>query len=108
MKHLNQLFVSLKDVPSYHSAEFSAGELRVLKRLLEWPTEHSLAVLDATRVLMMHAAANAAIGEDAAVQEALLTHVREGKKSGKDTYQILMLKIVGNWIAKRQRHASER
>jgi hypothetical protein len=104
LKSLRALFDNVRDTTSYHSASFTAGEVAVIKRMLQWPTEHILPVLDCVRVLMMHAAANAALGSDEVIHTRIFQHVRDGKA----THQILLLKTVSNWVAKRQRTVYER
>lgn len=106
-KSLTLLFLTLRDITQYHSAPFTAGEVTVVKKLLQWPTEVILPVMDACRLLMMHSAANAILGEDSQVHNSLLQHVAAGK-SLKPSYEIMMFKIVSNWVAKRQRTPSER
>lgn len=108
LKSLRALLDSIRDVTQYHAAPFTAAELGVLRKMLQWPSEHVLAIMDAVRVLMMHAAANEALGNDALVLQQLFKQTKEGKAKGKDTYQILMLKIVSNWVSKRQRSVGER
>lgn len=101
-------FDNIRDVTSYHSALFTAGEQSVFKKMLQWPTENILPIMDAMRVLMMHGAANTALGGDAQVQNILIDHTKVGTALGKETYQILLFKIMSNWIAKRTRSQSER
>ena len=108
LKTFRVFLENLKDTMSYHSAGFTVAEIAVVKKMLQWPTEHILAVMDAMRVLMLHLAANAALGGDEQVHTYLLNHVKASRATGKDTHQILMLKIVSNWIAKRQRSQGER
>lgn len=108
LKTFRVLLENLKDTMAYHSAGFSAGEIAIVKKMVQWPTEHVLAVMDAMRVLMLHLAANAALGGDAQVHTHLLAHVQASRATGKETHQILMLKIVSNWLAKRQRSQGER
>jgi len=76
-----------------------------VKHLLQWPAEHSLAVLDCVRVLMVHAGANAALGGDEEVHADILALVAANQK---DTAKVLALKIYSNWIAKRTRAPTER
>jgi hypothetical protein len=108
LKTFRLLFENIRDLTQYHSAPFTAGEQTVVKKLLQWPTEHILPIMDAVRVLMMHNVANQALGSDESVQNLLLPHVKAGKAMGKETHQILMFKIVSNWVAKRQRSPTER
>ena len=108
LKNFRALFDTIRDVTSYHSSPFSASELTVFRKFLHWPTEHILPIMDAFRVLMMHHQANQSMGGDEQLHQLLFDHVKAGKAAGKDTHQILMLKIVANWIAKRQRASSER
>jgi hypothetical protein len=105
MRSFADLFESLRDPTQFHVASFSAGEILVVKHLLEWPIEHSLAVLDCMRILMIHAGANAALGTDPAVQSRILTLVQSNPK---DTAKVLGIKIISNWVAKRTRTPSER
>jgi hypothetical protein len=105
VKAMADLFTSLRDPTQFHVAAFSPGEVVVVKHMLQWPAEHGLAVLDCLRVLMVHAGANAALGNDELVHARLFALVSEGKK---DTYKILALKILSNFVAKRARAPSER
>jgi len=105
LRALQALFNSLRDTTQFHVAEFSDAEVSVVKHLLHWPADHSLAVLDCLRVLMVHSGANARLGSDAAVHERVFALVKEGKK---DTHQLLALKFLSNWVAKRAREPCER
>lgn len=108
LKSLRVLLENIRTVSLYHSASFTASEHAIVVKLLQWPTEQILAVMDAVRVLMMHGAANQTLGDDERVHTHLLQHAKAGRDSGKDTHQILLFKILSNWVAKRQRSPAER
>ena len=106
LKSFSDLFESLRDPTQFHVASFSAGEVSVVKNMLQWPVDHTLAVLDCFRILMVHAGANSALGNDEHVQNCIINLIQTHR--AKDTAKILILKAVSNWIAKRTRAPSER
>lgn len=57
LKAFERLCVNLGDVAGYHSAPFTSDEAKVMLKLLQWPSERVLPVLDAFRSLMCHGAA---------------------------------------------------
>lgn len=102
LQGMEQLFQTLADQTTFHVANFSAAEATSLKKLLLWPSDKVLPVLDCLRVLMVHANANKTLGSDSEIQSHIFQHLST------DVHKILVLKLLSNWIAKRARSAAER
>jgi hypothetical protein len=103
MPSFERLMVNLTDATNYHAAPFSDGETKVVLKLLQWPTDKILPVLDCVRVLMCHNAAVSTLATNTTVQRAIFAHSTAGP-----THTSLVLKILTNWVAKRRRDPCER
>jgi len=103
-KTLDGLINTIADAVNYHQAPFAKPEAQLMLKMLNWPTDKALAVLDAYRVLMCHSAALQALGTHEEVVKLVLNHA----KSGNNTALSLALKAWTNWIGKRPKQPSER
>jgi hypothetical protein len=103
LKTFERLCVNIGDSANYHAAPFSEDERKLVVKLLQWPTDKIFPILDAVRQLMCHSAGIKALGSDQKVQERLFEHAKGGA-----TQLNLVLKILSNWVAKRDRASSER
>jgi len=93
---------NLSDQSNYHVAVFSDDEAQLMIKMLSWPLEYVPPVLDAYRLLMVHAGAVDKLGSNPRVRAALFQHA-------KDPISLyLVLRALANWVAKRSKASSER
>ena len=104
LKVLNGLIDELSIAQTLHAVEWSRDRTRVIVKMLQWPSEWSVAVMDCVRVAMVSSGGVELLGEDEEVHRLL----RQQVERGKEVHLLLYVKTMCNYIAKRKRSKTER
>jgi len=99
-KTLDRLLTTISDQTNFHVAPFSDDEAKLVEKLISWPSDKVIAVLDAFRILMIHEAAIEKL--NGTLRTKVFDHLAVGKNA------IPVVRALTNWVAKRRRTASER
>lgn len=101
---LSRVFEMLKDTSRFHDASSFTVEMEdAILRLLSWPHEEFVPILDLLRCLALHSG-SVSLGEHLKVRESLC---RQAPRAN-DTNAMLLLMFLCNWTAKRDRTLSEK
>ena len=118
LKILNHLFGVLSDQSNWHVTEFPDLAVKLIAlKLIQWPTDKILPVLDVVRMLMLHQSgivkllgfndtSGSVYGKK--IRETILEHIngRDGEFTG--NMQLIACRLISNFLAKRPRSEAER
>ena len=109
MKTLELLFNILSDQSNWHVNEFPDIVVKLIDdKMLKWPTKMALPVLDMMRCLMTHSSALNKLMNLDTIKNSILNHCSEDNDECNGNMQMIISRLVSNYIAKRSRSEGER
>eukprot|EP01084_Bolivina_argentea_P055279 101351_1 len=106
---LSDIFGILADQTVWHVAQFPIYCIELIaNKLLKWPTNKVLPILDMLRVLMLHQdAVDKLITRNATIRECIIGHLSSDEECT-PPMQMIVSRLLSNYLAKRKRSKQER
>ena len=103
------LFINnLSDQVNYHVSSFPNDQFELLKKLLSWPTEKVVPVLDSLRILFLHHAACEILLNTFLNNPQFCGLVFNHVLNGTDNHLVFGIRVVSNLVARKKRSNEER
>ncbi|ETO10408.1 hypothetical protein RFI_26965 [Reticulomyxa filosa] len=80
----------------------------IIDKLLQWPSSKVLPILDLIRVLMLHGDGVEKLGGNSKLRESVVKHIASEAGQSDGNMQMIVCRLVCNYLAKRPRSEDER
>eukprot|EP01083_Nonionella_stella_P295466 1004226_1 len=110
MNFLENLLATVAKPANFHVGSFALPLKKMALRLMSWPGDKMLPVLDMLRVLMCHAGACAELGSDSEFRTRLAALQKSADGAADEATEkrwMLTSRLLGNWVAKRNQSDAE-
>eukprot|EP01084_Bolivina_argentea_P291657 501281_1 len=106
---LDGIFNILGDQTVWHVAKFPEYCIEIIEtKLIKWPTDRVLPILDMFRMLMLHQdAVDKLITMNGNIRESIIAHISDDEKCS-GAMQMIVSRLLSNYLAKRKRSKQER